>query len=228
MTEVYCFSGRGHCSAIAAFFAKRLQTGVVEITENVPCAAETAVIVFPVYCQNIPRTVVSFLKRSRAEYAVLIAAYGRISYGNVLWEAANLTGADVIAAAYVPTGHSFLDEGTDFDSAALAPIFEKLAHPSRAKLELSFKDPFADFFPAWRSRVGLKITRTGACDACNLCGESCPVGAIENGKISRRCIRCLRCVTVCPQKALRTEQSGILKSYLKRNKDRNCDTVVYL
>lgn len=226
MTQVYFFSGNGHSLAVADFFAKQLQTGVTEITQDIQSSAETAIIVFPVYCQNIPRTVVSFLKKLNAGYAVLVATYGMISYGNVLWEAARLTKAEVIAAAYVPTGHSFSAEGTEFDPAALAPIFEKLENPSSAKIEKARKNPFASFFPAWRSRVGLKITRTNACDGCNICGRKCPVGAARNGNIGRRCIRCLRCVTVCPKKALRIKQTALLKLYLKQKKKR--DTVVYL
>ncbi len=226
MTEVYFFSGSGHSFAVADFFAKRLQTSMLEITQNVQSSAETAIIVFPVYCQNIPATVVPFLKKLNARYAVLIATYGRISYGNVLWEASNLTKADVIAAAYVPTGHSFSEEGAEFDPAALAPIFEKLENPSSAKIDKTYKNPFADFFPAWRSRVGLKIIRTNACDACNICGKSCPVSAIENGNISKSCIRCLRCVTICPKTALQIKQRGILRLYLKQKK--KCNTVLYL
>lgn len=226
MTEVYFFSGSGHSFAVADYFAKQLQTSITEITKSVRGSAETAIVVFPVYCQNIPCTVVSFLKNLKARYAVLIATYGGISYGNVLFEASKLTKADVIAAAYVPTGHSFLKEGTEFGSSALAPIFEKLEKPSNAKIERTRKNPFADFFPAWRSRVGLKITRTNDCDECNLCGRSCPVGAIKNGNIGRCCIRCLHCVTVCPKKALRIKQKGILKLYLKQKK--KSETVLYL
>lgn len=226
MTQVYCFSGSGHSLAVADFFAKQLQTGVTEITRDVQSSVETAIVVFPVYCQNIPCTVVPFLKGLNAEYAVLVATYGRISHGNVLWEASKLTKSDVIAAAYVPTGHSFSGEGTYFDPSPLAPIFEKLENPSSAKIEKKRKNPFASFFPAWRSRIGLKITRTNACDGCNICGRKCPVGAARNGNISRHCIRCLRCVTVCPKKALQIKQTALLKLYLKQKKKR--DTVVYL
>ncbi len=226
MTQVYFFSGRGHSFALADFFAKQLQTSVTEITKNLRCSVETAIIVFPVYCQNIPDTVVEFLKKLNAKHAVLIATYGRISYGNVLWEASKLTKADVIAAAYVPTGHSFLNEGTEFDSAALTPIFDKLMNPSSAKIKITHKNPFANFFPAWRSRIGLKITRTDFCDACNICGQSCSVGAVENGKINKNCIRCLHCVTVCPKSALHIRQTGILRLYLNQKKKNN--TVLYL
>lgn len=226
MTEVFFFSGRGHSFAVADYFAKQLQTSITEIKEGVRSSAETAIVVFPVYCQNIPHAVVSFLKELNAEYAVLIATYGKISYGNVLREASDLTKAEVVAAAYIPTGHSFLNEGIEFDSAPLEPIFERLKNPVSAKIEKTFKNPLASFFPAWRSRVGLKIICTDACNSCNTCGSNCPVGAAENGSINKRCIRCLRCVTICPKKAMYIKQKGILKLYLKQKK--KCNTVVYL
>lgn len=225
MTAVYCFSGSGHSLAVADFLAGELRTDVVAISQKTRSSAEMAVVVFPVYCQNIPSVVVPFLKNLDVSYTALIATYGGISCGNVLWEAAHLTKAEVIAGACVSTGHSFLGEGTEFDSTALLPLLAKVQQPCRARLPQLPKNPFAGFFPAWRSRVGLRIICTDACDDCNLCGEGCPVSAMERGHIKGSCIRCLRCASSCPRAALQIKKRKILKWYLEQKRRRH--TIVF-
>lgn len=218
MTAIYCFSGSGHSMAVAGYFSERLHVEVTEICRDVQASADTAIVVFPVYCQNIPPVVVSFLRELKAKSIVIVATYGKISYGNVLWEAARITKADVIAAACVPVGHSFLGEGTQFDSEPLEPIFLRMENPKSVKIPKKIKNPFASFFPAWRSRVGLKLTRGDGCEACDLCGQRCPMGAMEKGTIKGSCIRCLRCVTVCPSSALELKQRTLLKIYFKQKR----------
>lgn len=237
MRTVYCFSGSGHSFAVADFFAKGLNCDLVEIggkyeeEENEKekeknCGEETAVVVFPVYCQNIPEPVKLFLKDLDSKYIVLIATYGKISYGNVLYEAQKILRGQVIAGAYVPTGHTFLKENSDFDTNALLPIFRRISSPQSTYIPRSRKNLFADFFPARRSRIGVKITQNNACLSCDICGTNCPVGAIKNGRINSGCIRCLRCVTDCPQDALQFKNRWILKKYLEgRRKE---ELILYL
>ena len=75
MTGVYCYSGAGHSQAVASFFAKNLHTTICEIDFTRKSLAETAVVVFPVYCQNIPVLVKSFLLANRSKYWVIIDNY---------------------------------------------------------------------------------------------------------------------------------------------------------
>lgn len=223
MTSVFCFSGSGHSLAVAEFLAEKLGCGVTQIGRPNPPETsfpETAIVVFPVYCQNIPAPVKEFLKRLPAQSVALIATYGRVSYGNVLWEAQGLITGTVIAGAYVPTGHTFLPGDGDFDREGLLPILDKIKNPRPIQIPRSKKDFIADVFPAWRSRMGVKLTASNRCNGCNICGENCPMGAIQKGKPNRNCIRCLRCVSLCPQKALHFQNSRILNRYLlKCHKD---------
>ncbi len=214
MTRVYCFSGSGHSLAVAQFFAERLGCETVPIRGEEAHACRLAVIVFPVYCQNVPAPVLSFLRGLSCRYAVIVATYGRISYGNALCDAKKKLSGQVIAGAYVPTGHTFLKGDHAFDSRALLPILEKIKSPSPAVIPKCRKNPLADFFPAWRSRIGVKLRRTEQCNGCGVCEALCPMGAIRNGKIRASCIRCLRCVTECPRQALRFENTWILQTYL--------------
>lgn len=222
MTVVYCFSGSGHSLAVANFIAKQLCCDVNEISTETETLSskETAIVVFPVYCQNIPEPVKLFLQKLTSEYVVLIATYGKISYGNVLYEAEKMVRSQVIAGAYVPTGHTFLNGSPDFDANALMPIIQRIKAPQKAYIPKTKKNLLADISPAWRSRIGVKLIRTNACRLCNVCKMNCPMNAIENGKTNSKCIRCLRCVANCPHKALQFKNRWILQKYLKcQNKD---------
>lgn len=229
MNAVYYFSGSGNSRRVAEALAQALGVAAQDITlGGVSGEEQVAAVVFPVYCQNIPKNVVRFLKTLRAPYAVLIATFGRISFGNVICEAEALTDATVIAAACVPMGHSFLQEEYGFDVSLLAPLLARIQAPQPATLSASEKDAFADIFPALRSRIGMRISKAADCNRCGLCDTQCPTGAMQSGKIGASCIRCMRCVSLCPKKALRPKPRRILKRYLLRNLNRICTPIYYL
>lgn len=226
MIDVYCFSGAGHSAEVAAHCAERLGGRVISIGEETKCRGERVLIVFPVYCENLPPPVAGFLRRAEAGCAALIVTYGGVSYGRVLYDAQQLFPGSVIAGAYVPTEHSLARDGWRFDGAPLAPLLAKLSEGgTEIMLPKTPKHFFSDFAPAWRSRIGAKLVRDGNCTGCNACGAACPMGAMQQGRANRDCIRCLKCVHVCPRRALSVRLSPVLKHYLRR---RRCnDTIVY-
>lgn len=226
MIDVYCFSGAGHSAEVAAYCAKRLGGRVIPIGADTVCRDERALIVFPVYCENLPPPVVGFLRRAEAGCAAFIATYGGMSYGHVLYDAQQLFPGSVIAGAYVPTGHSLARDGYRFDGAPLAPVLAKLSEGgTEIILPKTQKHILSDFAPAWRSRIGARLVRGGNCVGCNVCGAACPMGAMRQGRANSACIRCLKCVRVCPRHALCVHLSPVLGHYLRR---RRCnDTIVY-
>lgn len=226
MTAVYCFSGTGHSLAVARFFARRLKAEVRSVHDGY-LTPETAVVIFPVYCQNIPAPVKQFLRKLDASYAVLVAVHGKVGSGPVLHEAAKLISGTVIAGATVPTGHTFLGEDSSFDEGALLPLLDRIAHPAPAQIPPEEKIWYASLFPGWRSRVSVRLSRSDVCDGCGRCEESCPVAAMHRGKANRKCIRCLRCVTVCPRGALSFRTGAFLQKHLIRHAHET-ETVLYL
>lgn len=219
MTRVYYFSGSGHSFAVAEALSKLLNCEITEIGRDteMPSAEDTAAVVFPVYCQNIPKTVRKFLRSLTAERVVLIATYGKISYGNVLHEAQKAVCGEVIAGAYIPIGHTFLDGDCAFDRDFLLPIAERIANPQRIVIPKSSKDLLAYIFPDLRSRMSVSLTKNGYCNNCGICEKLCPTGAMKQSKITAKCIRCLHCVSNCPQKALQYKNSAVLKRYLRKH-----------
>ena len=216
MIKVYYFSGSGHSFAVAEYFCQQLKCEIAEINEkSAITSTETAVVVFPVYCQNIPKPVKKFLQKITSKYIVLIATYGKISYGNTLYEAQKIVGGEVIAGAYIPIGHTFLNGDYSFDTAVLSPITERIKSPRRAHIPKTHKNLLSNIFPAFRSRMGVKIIKDKGCNNCGICENNCPIGAFKSGKINSKCIRCLRCVTNCPQHALQYKNIWILNKYLK-------------
>ncbi len=221
MDKVYYFTGAGHSRAVAEYIAGALGRKTEDITVGEHEAdgdADVTVVVFPVYCQSIPDAVVGFLGTVKSGFAAVAAVYGGISPGNVLYEAQSALLRPIAAAIALPTGHSFLGEGDDFDRSALDSFIEKIKRPAPVAIPPMKKAFYADFLPGWRSRVGVKIVKSGNCSGCGKCEENCPVGGIYEGVPGPDCIRCLRCVTECPEDALSFECKPFLRRYLEKKK----------
>jgi Dissimilatory sulfite reductase (desulfoviridin), alpha and beta subunits len=60
------------------------------------------------------------------------------------------------------------------------------------------------------------------CQQCGLCARKCPVGAIPLGNPSKtdagKCISCMRCIVVCPQKARSVSKTLLAAGSLKMKK----------
>ena len=228
MNAVVYYSNTGRSRAVAEHLAERLDYLAVDMETCKEIRFESLVLVFPVYCQNVPDTVRRFLERITADYLTPVATYGKMCCGNVLWEIQRTYTRNTVAAgAYVPTKHTYLDDDTPFsDFHLLAPLIDKVKNPAPIEFPAIYKNPFADLLPALRSRLGVSLRRTDACDGCGQCTARCPQRAIMAGVTNRKCIRCLRCVTECPKRALRVRVRFPLRLYLRKKK--MTETVVYV
>lgn len=219
MNAVAYYSNTDESRLIAEYFSNELGFPLINIEKSGTLSYQSLVLVFPVHCQNIPEAVKKFLNKITVENLTAIATYGKMCHGNVLYEIQKKHGKTIVAAAYVPTKHSYIEYDSRFsDYEKLASIVNKVKNPTPVKLPSLYKNPLANIFPKWRSRLGLKIKRGANCDGCNTCKEVCSSSAIDYGITNQSCIRCLKCVNTCPKKALTVKISLALNLYLKKKK----------
>lgn len=222
MNAVVFYSNTGQSKRIATYFANELEFPLIDMEMSGSNKYQNLILVFPVHCQNIPDIVKNFLRKVAVTHLTVIATYGKMCCGNVIYEIQKNYCPNIVAAAYIPTKHAYIDSDDSFcDYAKLLEIVEKIKNPSIIKLPKLYKNPFADLFPKWRSRVGLRISKNSNCNDCNICTEHCSHHAICKGNINSDCIRCLRCVNICPQSALTVKIGFPLKLYLKKKKENN-------
>lgn len=226
MNAVLFYSNTGESRRVAEMLVQKTGYPLVDITRLIEFEFENAVLVFPVYCQSIPTAVKSVLSRITVTNLVVVATYGRMCHGNVLQEVQKRYRHNIVAAAYVPTKHSYLSESS-FDAAdGLDCIANKLESPSPVKIPRSYKNVFSGVFNGLRSRMGVKLYKTDRCNGCGVCNTVCDNAAIINGKPNRKCIRCLKCVNHCPQNALEFSLRLPMRLYLKKNK--KDELIVYI
>ncbi len=226
MIKIYYFSVSGQCMRLAQRLGSALDAEVQSIHRENKAHCETAVIVFPVYCQSVPAPVKQFIMELESDNVALVAHYGRKNHGNALWEAARIAKGKVIGAVYLPAGHSYLLESEEVVFPHFERFVDRIKEPETIVLPKEKKSIWAGVFPEWRSRVGVKIKVNNNCSKCGQCEKTCPMGAISQGKITNKCIRCLACVRTCKKDALEVNYSPFLKMYLQKAKHN--DVHIYL
>lgn len=219
MNAVAFYSNTGESKAVAEYLANALGYPLADIERGGGSRYENLVLVFPVHCQNIPYAVKAFLKEIKVDNLTAVATYGKMCMGNVLYEIQRKYRMNIVAGAYIPAKHSYIEGDDSFsDFESLIPIIEKVKNPSAVRLPRLYKNPFASLFPQLRSRLGLKIIRNSECNGCGICGRRCYFNAVKAGVTNGKCIRCLKCVAACPNKALSVKLRLPLRLYLRKKK----------
>ena len=217
MNSVVYYSNTKQSKVIAEYFANQLEYTLTDIESECGNEYQNLVLVFPVHCQNIPDVVKWFLNKVKVESLSVIATYGKMCPGNVLYEVQQNYHKNIVAAAYIPTKHSYIEEDDNFvDFDKLHSIVAKINNPSYIQLPKRYKNPLANVFPKLRSQQGIKIQKNVDCNECNICAKHCSFNAIDKGVTNNRCIRCLRCVELCPQKALKIKKRFWLSLYFRK------------
>lgn len=218
MNATVYYSNTNQSKRIAEYFADKLDYSILDIFEVSEFKFDNLVLVFPIHCQSLPDRINNFLSQTQIRNLTLIATYGRMCHGNALCEAQKKFKHNIVAAAYIPTKHSYLQE-TEFDDFKnLDCIVEKVLSPSPVIIPKSYKNVFSNFLKNQRSRIGVKIYKTENCDKCNICSRICDNNAISNGETNGNCIRCLKCVNACPKNALKFKLRSPMRIYLKKKK----------
>lgn len=156
---------------------------------------------------------------------ILAAVYGNRAYEDTLVQmedAAEKAGFRVIAAIAAVAEHSIMPQ-----YATGRPDREDCVHLSEFAKKINDKMQSGQLekpnLPGNRpykkaGSTGLVPKADAACTECGLCAEKCPAQAIDakNPKVSdgKKCISCMRCISICPQKARKVNRAMVFAASL--------------
>ena len=141
MNRRFYFSGSGKSRRLAEYIGEKLKFPIYDIVNYAgDFSAETAVIIFPVYCQNLPEPVRDFIPKLKSEKIAFAATYGKKSFGNVIEDAVMLSSSVFIGGICLPTGHSFLKEPDCFDLDSIDVFVDKIRNQTPAEITSYKKD----------------------------------------------------------------------------------------
>ncbi len=185
---------------------------------------DVAVIAIPSFGGRVPALATERLEKINGNQAMCVAVcvYGNRAYEDTLLElsdTAEKSGFHVIAGIAAIAEHSIMhqyatgrpDEG---DREELQDFAKKIL----AKINGNPSDTSMPQIPGNRpykkaGGAALVPKADHQCNACGICAEKCPAQAIskENPKEtdSKKCISCMRCISVCPQSARKVNSAMV-------------------
>lgn len=183
---------------------------------------DIAVIAVPSFGGRVPALAVERLEKIHGNGAMCVAVcvYGNRAYEDTLIElndAAAKSGFQVIAGIAAIAEHSIMHQYAtgrpdEEDKTQLQGFAEKILE------KISNADMSAPQIPGNRpykkaGGAGLVPKADHKCNACGLCAEKCPAQAIsrENPRETdgKKCISCMRCISVCPQSARKVNSAMV-------------------
>lgn len=177
-------------------------------------AEDMVLIAMPSFGGLAPQIALDRLSRIKGNSAgcVLVSVYGNRAYEDTLVQmedTAEKCGFQVIAAISAVAEHSIMHQyatgrpdSADRDQLAgfAVKIDEKVKNGDRSKPAIPGSRPYKK-----AGGVGLVPKANSGCKSCGLCAEQCPVQAIDPKLLKtadgEKCISCMRCVSICPEKA---------------------------
>jgi ferredoxin/methylmalonyl-CoA mutase cobalamin-binding subunit len=176
---------------------------------------DVCVIAVPSFGGRVPETAVGRIKllNGNGAKAVLVCVYGNRAYEDTLMElkdAASAAGFIPVMAVAAVAEHSIMRQFAagrpdDNDKETLESYGKKIWEKIQSKEELSEVHVPGNKDYREYGGVPFKPSADKKCNSCGVCAKECPTGAIpikEPKKIDKeKCISCMRCIIVCPQKA---------------------------
>ncbi len=185
-------------------------------------ADDVVLIAMPSFGGLAPQVALDRLARVRGNGAkcAVAAVYGNRAYEDTLVQmadAAEKSGFQVIAAVSAVAEHSIIRQYAagrpdTADCGQLAGFGDQILTKARAggaKPAIPGNRPYKK-----AGGSGFVPKADSACTACGLCAARCPVQAIDpkdpKTADGKRCISCMRCVSLCPQGARKV--NGVMLS----------------
>ena len=175
---------------------------------------DLVILSLPIYGGRVPTVCLDYLCAMKGDKTpcVIVGTYGNRHYDDAVVEMEDIMtdhGFVVIGAAAVVGRHSFSDEiaghrptAEDLEGAAefIKLVVSKDGLPL-AKGVVPGNRPYKEK----GGSNGLTPSTNDDCIDCKLCAKKCPAGAINMDNVKEidgtKCLRCNRCVTICPKKA---------------------------
>lgn len=183
---------------------------------------DIAVIAVPSFGGRVPALAVERLEKIHGNGAkcVAVCVYGNRAYEDTLIElndAAAKSGFQVIAGIAAIAEHSIMhqyatgrpdeEDRTQLQGFA-EKILEKISNADMSAPQIPGNRPYKK-----AGGAGLVPKADHKCNACGLCAEKCPAQAIsrENPRETdgKKCISCMRCISVCPQSARKVNSAMV-------------------
>jgi ferredoxin len=177
-------------------------------------ADDVVLIAMPSFGGLAPQIALDRLRNinGNSAHCILVAVYGNRAYEDTLVQmedTARACGFSITAAISAIAEHSIMHQyatgrPNEADCKQLSEftvkINEKLTKGDNTSPAILGNRPYKK-----GSGAGLVPKANNSCSKCGICARLCPVGAInpQSPQItdSKKCISCMRCVHVCPQKA---------------------------
>lgn len=174
---------------------------------------DLAIIAVPSFSGRVPALAVERLRKieGNGAKAVLLTVYGNRAYDDTMIELGDVAkeqGFRIIAGVSAITRHSIVttiaaNRPDREDYKILADFGKKI----KAKIDAQDYSEISlpGNRPYRKGGPGLTPKTNRKCNDCGLCVKECPAGAInrENPRKidSKVCINCMRCISLCPNKA---------------------------
>lgn len=225
--KIIYFSATSHTEKVVKFLGKQfddenqeiIDLSRIDLSHYDIKKEELCIIGVPSYGGRIPNIVVERFKHIQAHQTpiILVVTYGNRNYDDAIVELKDMVeeqGFQPIAAMAIVCEHSIVNHfakgrPNQKDYEELVCFSKKIKQNLNNHLsQVPGKRPYKPYHV-----VPIQMEVTSQCNGCGLCARKCPKQAIDikNPHIvdEKKCLSCMRCVSICPRHARKCSQEKL-------------------